>query len=158
ENNLNHNMSVLRKALGERATGQQYIETVPRLGYRFVAAVEGVDAVPADERSAGPGGTSIAAPPFAGMSPGHDAGYLCEGVAEETINALTHVNGLRVAARSASFQYRGPAVDVASAGQQLGVAALLEGSIRKTEHRLRITVQLIDVANGFHRWSLRFDR
>jgi tetratricopeptide (TPR) repeat protein len=79
-------------------------------------------------------------------------------VAEEIINALTHMNGLRVAARSASFQFRGPALDVGAAGQQLGVAALLEGSIRKTDHRLRITVQLVDVANGYQRWSQRFDR
>lgn len=158
ENNLNHNMSVLRKALGERATGQQYIETVPRLGYRFVAAVEGIGAPAADDPPPGPDVTSIAVLPFADMSPGHDEGYLCDGVAEEIINALTHVSGLRVAARSASFQFRGSGLNVAAAGQQLGVAALLEGSIRKTGHQLRITVQLIEVANGFHRWSLRFDR
>jgi TolB-like protein/Flp pilus assembly protein TadD len=158
ENNLNHNISMLRKALGEQATGQHYIETVPRLGYRFVAAVEGIDAQAADRRPPGQDVTSIAVLPFADMSPGRDEGYLCEGVAEEIINALTHVDGLRVAARSASFQFSGPAVNVAAAGQQLGVATLLEGSIRKTQHRLRITVQLVDATDGFHRWSLRFDR
>ena len=158
ENNLNHNISVLRKALEDRATGQRYIETVPRVGYRFVAPVEwpGVDA--AVTRESGPDLTSIAVLPFADMSPGRDQGYLCEGVAEEIINALTHVSSLRVAARSASFQFRGSAVDVAAAGRQLGVDALLQGSVRKMQHRLRITVQLVDVANGYHRWSLRFDR
>jgi adenylate cyclase len=158
ENNLNHNIAVLRKALGDRATGQQYIETVPRVGYRFVAALEPLDRQVLDDRPARQDVTSIAVLPFADMSPGRDEGYLCEGVAEEIINALTHVNGLRVAARSASFQFRGPAVNVGAAGQQLGVATLLEGSIRKTDHRLRITVQLVDVTNGYHRWSLRFDR
>jgi tetratricopeptide (TPR) repeat protein len=71
---------------------------------------------------------------------------------------LTHVDGLRVSARSASFQFRGSAVDVRAAGHQLGVAALLEGSVRKTSDRLRITVQLVEVATGFHQWSQRFDR
>jgi TolB-like protein/Flp pilus assembly protein TadD len=159
ENNLNHNVSVLRKALGDRATGQRYIETVPRVGYRFVAPVEGpIAQATADSRSPGHDVTSIAVLPFADMSPSRDQDYLCEGVAEEIINVLTHVKGLRVAARSASFQFRGPAVDVRAAGQQLGVAALLEGSVRKTDHRLRITVQLVDVASGYHRWSQRFDR
>ena len=92
------------------------------------------------------------------MSPARDQDYLCDGVAEEIINALTHVRGLRVAARSASFQFRGPGVDVRAAGRQLGVAALLEGSIRKADDRLRITVQLVEVADGYHRWSQRFDR
>ena len=159
ENNLNHNVSVLRKALGDRATGQQYIETVPRVGYRFVASVEGpIAQATTDSRSPGPGVTSIAVLPFADMSSSRDQDYLCEGVAEEIIDALTHVTGLRVAARSASFQFRGPAVDVGAAGRQLGVAALLEGSVRKTDQRLRITVQLVDVADGYRRWSQRFDR
>lgn len=159
ENNLNHNVSALRKALGDRATGQRYIETVPRVGYRFVAAVEGaIASATTDSRPAKSEVNSIAVLPFADISPGRDQDYLCQGVAEEIINALTHVSGLRVAARSASFQFRGPGVDVRAAGQQLGVAALLEGSIRKTERRLRITVQLIDVADGCHRWSLRFER
>jgi adenylate cyclase len=158
ENNLNHNVSALRKALGDQATGQQYIETVPRVGYRFVAPIECPGGQATDARAPGQDVTSIAVLPFADMSPGRDQEYLCEGVAEEIINALTHVSGLRVAARSASFQFRGSAVDVAAAGQQLGVAALLEGSVRKMQHLLRITVQLVDVANGYHRWSLRFDR
>jgi adenylate cyclase len=159
ENNLNHNVSVLRKALGERATGQQYIETVPRVGYRFAAPIERpVARAATGSRSPVHGVTSIAVLPFADMSASRDQDYLCEGVAEEIISALTHVNGLRVAARSASFRFRGPAVDVGAAGRVLGVAALLEGSIRKTDHRLRITVQLVDVADGYHRWSQRFDR
>jgi adenylate cyclase len=142
ENNLNHNVSVLRKALGDRATDRQYIETVPRVGYRFVAPVESPIAQAAtDSQSPVHSVTSIAVLPFADMSPSRDQDYLCEGVAEEIINALTHVNGLRIAARGASFQFRGPAVDVGAVGRRLGVAALLEGSIRKTDHRLRITVQ-----------------
>ena len=91
------------------------------------------------------------------MSPSHDQEYLCEGLAEELINALTHVDGLRVAARTASFQFRGKGEDIRTVGAQLNVEALLEGSVRKSDDRLRVTVQLIEVASGYHRWSHRFD-
>ncbi len=91
------------------------------------------------------------------MSPSHDQEYLCEGLAEELINALTHVDGLRVAARTASFQFRGKGEDIQTVGAQLNVEALLEGSVRKSDDRLRVTVQLIEVASGYHRWSHRFD-
>ena len=91
------------------------------------------------------------------MSPSHDQEYLCEGLADELINALTHVDGLRVAARTASFRFRGKGEDIQVVGQQLNVEALLEGSVRKSDDRLRVTVQLIEVASGYHRWSHRFD-
>jgi TolB-like protein/Tfp pilus assembly protein PilF len=159
ENNLDRNISMVRKALGEKATGPQYIETVPRVGYRFVAqlsdAATGVVAdtpVPTQEISA------IAVLPFADMSPGRDQDYLCEGLAEELINALTQINGLRVVSRTASFQFRGAGADIREVGRHLGVGTLLEGSVRKADDRLRVTVQLIEVATGFHRWSQRFDR
>lgn len=159
ENNLDRNISTVRKALGDKATGRQYIETVPRVGYRFVARISAApgeyvsdSSLPTHDISA------IAVLPFADMSPARDQDYLCEGLAEELINALTYVDGLRVAARTASFQFRGTGADVRSVGQKLGVGTLLEGSVRKAGNRLRVTVQLIEVATGFHRWSRRFDR
>ena len=85
------------------------------------------------------------------MSPGRDQDYLCEGLAEELINALTHIDGLRVAARTASFQFRSTGADIREIGRQLGVGTLLEGSVRKADDRLRVTVQLIEVATGYHR-------
>ncbi len=102
--------------------------------------------------------SSIAVLPFADMSPARDQDYLCEGIAEELINSLTHIEGLRVAARSSSFQFRASSVDIQAVGARLGVATVLEGSVRKAGDRLRVTVQLIDVANGYHRWSQRYDR
>jgi adenylate cyclase len=159
ENNLDRNISTVRKALGEKATGRQYIETVPRVGYRFIARISEAAAedvpdspLPTQDISA------IAVLPFADMSPGRDQDYLCEGLAEELINALSYIDGLRVAARTASFQFRGTGADVRVVGQHLGVGTLLEGSVRKAGDRLRVTVQLIEVATGFHRWSRRFDR
>ena len=101
--------------------------------------------------------SAIAVLPFADMSPERDQDYLCEGLAEELIDALTHIEGLRVAARTSSFQFRGDH-DLREVGRKLGVGSVLEGSVRKAGDRLRITVQLIDVATGFHKWSEKFDR
>jgi non-specific serine/threonine protein kinase len=101
---------------------------------------------------------SIAVLPFTDMSPTRDQDYLCDGIAEELILALSHIDGLRIAARSSSFQFRGTGIDIRAVGERLGVATILEGSVRKAGDRLRINVQLIDVADGYQRWSQRFDR
>ena len=159
ENNLDRNISAVRKALGEKSTGRQYIETVPRVGYRFIAQVseptaECVPDLPPQTQEI----SAIAVLPFADMSPARDQDYLCEGLAEELINSLAQIDGLRVASRTASFQFHCSGEDVRAIGQQLGVGTLLEGSVRKADDRLRVTVQLIEVATGYHRWSQRFDR
>ena len=101
--------------------------------------------------------SSVAVLPFLDMSPSKDQEYLCEGIAEELINTLAQLPGLRVAARSSSFQFRDQAADARSVGTRLGVNAVLEGGVRKSADRLRITVQLVDVAGGSPRWSHRFD-
>ena len=101
---------------------------------------------------------SVAVLPFADMSPTHDQEYFCDGVAEEIINALAQLDGLRVAARTSSFAFKDKLEDVREIGRRLGVHAVLEGSVRKAGDRLRITVQLIEVADGYHLWSDRFDR
>ena len=148
----------LRRVLGDDAKRPQFIETRHRRGYQFIAPVSREDApAPVAAPTTSQAISSVAVLPFADMSPGHDQEYLCEGLAEELINALTQVDGLRVAARTASFQFRGKGEDVQTVGKQLNVEALLEGSVRKSEDRLRVTVQLIEVASGYHRWSHRFD-
>lgn len=95
---------------------------------------------------------------FADMSEAKDQDYFCEGTAEEIINALCGVNGLRVASRSASFQLKNRALQPREVGQLLNVQSFLEGSVRKAGDRLRITAQLINAADGFHLWSQTFDR
>jgi TolB-like protein/tetratricopeptide (TPR) repeat protein len=150
----------LRRVLNDDAKHPQFIETRHRRGYQFIAAVSREDAEVPGAGAAAPAKpaiSSIAVLPFADMSPNHDQEYLCEGLAEELINALTHVDGLRVVARTASFQFRGKGEDIQTVGAQLNVEALLEGSVRKSDDRLRVTVQLIEVASGYHRWSHRFD-
>jgi TolB-like protein/Tfp pilus assembly protein PilF len=149
----------LRRALEDDARQPRFIETRHRRGYRFIAELSVATAAHVSDAPAPKHDLSaIAVLPFADMSPGRDQDYLCEGLAEELINALTQIDGLRVASRTASFQFRGAGADVQAVGRHLGVGTLLEGSVRKADDRLRVTVQLIEVATGYHRWSQRFDR
>ncbi len=101
---------------------------------------------------------SIAVLPFKDLSPQHDQDYFCEGLAEELINALTKVKGLRVAARTSSFSFKGKNADIRDIGRTLNVQTLLEGSVQKSGNTLRVTAQLINIADGYHIWSERFDR
>jgi len=109
-----------------------------------------------DEKSQWQG--SVAVLPFANMSADPEQEYFCDGMAEEIINALTQVEGLRVVARTSAFSFKGKNANVREIGRELEVEAVLEGSVRKAGNRLRITAQLINVADGFHLWSERFDR
>jgi serine/threonine-protein kinase len=109
-----------------------------------------------DEKSQWQGSVAVLA--FANMSTDPEQDYFCDGMAEEIINALTQVEGLRVVARTSAFSFKGKNVNVRDIGRELGVEAVLEGSVRKAGNRLRITAQLINVADGFHLWSERFDR
>jgi serine/threonine protein kinase/Flp pilus assembly protein TadD len=101
---------------------------------------------------------SIAVLPFADMSPSKDQDYFCEGIAEEIINALTKIDALQVASRSSAFAFKGKNQDIRQVGEQLNVATVMEGSVRKAGNRIRITAQLIKVTDGYHLWSERYDR
>ncbi|MGD2121389.1 MAG: tetratricopeptide repeat protein [Gemmatimonadota bacterium] len=101
---------------------------------------------------------SVAVLPFANLSGNRDDDYLGDGLSEEIINALAKVQGLQVAARTSSFVYRDRAEDVRAIGRELNVSAVLEGSVQRSGNRLRVTTQLVSVADGYHLWSERFDR
>lgn len=101
---------------------------------------------------------SIAILPFLNLSKDSEQDYFGDGLAEEIINALTRIEGLQVTARTSSFAFKGQAMDVREIGRQLNVANVLEGSVRMVGRRVRITTQLIDVADGCHLWSENFDR
>jgi serine/threonine-protein kinase len=116
------------------------------------AALEHLTARPADARP------SIAVLAFADMSPGKDQEYFSDGLAEEIINALTHIRGLRVIARTSAFAFKGQSTDVRQIAAALGVTHVLEGSVRKAGNRIRVTAQLITAADGSHVWSERYDR
>jgi len=101
---------------------------------------------------------SIAVLPFVNMSTDPENDYFCDGLSEELINALTRIDDLKVAARTSSFSFKGKAVTVGDIGEALKVSSVLEGSVRKSANRLRITVQLINVVDGYHLWSEQYDR
>jgi len=109
----------------------------------------------APEAMAGP---SIAVLPFADMSEKHDQEYFADGVAEEILNALAHVEGLRVPGRTSSFWFKGKNVDFAEIGRKLNVTHVLEGSVRRSGSRLRVSAQVVKVADGYHLWSQSFER
>jgi adenylate cyclase len=102
--------------------------------------------------------SSIAVLPFADLSPQKDQEYFSDGLTDELINRLSQVEGLLVLARTSSFQFKGKAQDIRKIGKELNVGGVLEGSVRKTGNRLRITAQLVDVADGFHLWSQTYER
>ena len=103
-------------------------------------------------------GKSIAVLPFVDMSPQKDQEYFCDGITDELINSLTHIEGLKVIARTSSFAFKGKNEDIREIGNKLTVETLLEGSVRKSGNQLRITAQLIKVKDGSHLWSQQYDR
>lgn len=102
--------------------------------------------------------SSIAVLPFADLSPEKDQEYFCDGMAEEIIDALSKIGGIRVVARTSSFAFKGKQQDIREIGKKLNVAAVLEGSVRKDGNRLRVTAQLNSVADGYHLWSETYER
>jgi serine/threonine-protein kinase len=101
---------------------------------------------------------SIAVLPFANLSAEPEQEFFCDGMAEELINNLTRVEGLRVAARTSSFLFKDSPEDVREVGRRLGVSSILEGSVRRSGDRLRVTAQLIDALDGYHLWSETYER
>jgi TolB-like protein/Tfp pilus assembly protein PilF len=151
ENNLQVQISLLRKTLQEDTSGESYLVTVPGRGYRLV----GVDTFA--QGPALPDKPSIAVLPFENMSvdPGQD--YFADGIVEDIITALCRIRWLFVIARNSSFSYKSRAVDVKQVGRELGVRYVLEGGVRKYARRVRITAQLVDAASGMHLWADHFD-
>lgn len=146
---------VARAMAKERGARYRYAsEMLADLGsLRRAAVAVGTGPAAAEER-----GPSIAVLPFANMSPDPENEYFGDGLAEEIINALTRIEGLRVAARTSAFRFRGGEEDIREIGARLNVTSVLEGSVRKAGKRIRVTAQLISVADGYHLWSDRYDR
>ena len=206
DNNLNQNISIVRRALGEAPGEHRFIVTVPGRGFRFVSRVQHAEAAdpkafpptvapqqvapavaasqprsttrrvwlwgivaavvvaaavvlwarlppPAPEPTA-----SVAVVPFANLTGDASKEYFSDGVAEELINELTRVPGLKVPARTSSFAYKGRNVDVRTIAHDLGVTMILEGSVRSAGERIRVTAQLVNAQSGFHVWSQSYDR
>jgi TolB-like protein/Tfp pilus assembly protein PilF len=158
ENNLQVQVSALRKILGPDA-----IATVAGKGYRFTPRLEpGIELPVAPSRDgAAPRPTelsSIAVLPFVNTSDDAANEYFADGLAEELLNVLSKIRGLRVASRTSAFSFKGAKVDIPTMAQKLNVATILEGSVRKSGNRVRISAQLIHVATDSHLWSATYDR
>ena len=160
DESLTQCVSELRRALG--AAGDSIIKTIPRRGYRIEVPV-------VEERSVEPQSTRPMAPlplpdkpslvvlPFANMSGEPDQEYFADGMAEDITTALSRIRSIFVIARNSAFAYKGTSPDIRKVGRELGVRYVLEGSVRKSGNRVRITVQLIESASGTHIWADRFD-
>lgn len=166
---LTTRVNAARGVIGDSGEEQRLIRTLPRKGFRFVGMVRETNqsshpaANPAGRIEA-PGPTlplpdapSIAVLPFTNLSPEADQEYFADGMVEEIITALCRFKTLFVIARNSSFTYKGRAVDVKQVGRELGVRYVLEGSVRKSANRVRITGQLVDTTGGGHIWADRFD-
>jgi adenylate cyclase len=147
---LRYSISELRKAFNDDAKNPKIIQTIARRGYRLIADVS--------NKSTPSSRGSIAVLAFSDMSSAKDQDYFCDGIAEEIINNLTRIRGLRVSSRTSSFAFKGKSEDVRAIGKNLGVATILEGSIRKEGTQIRISAQLIKTEDGCHLWSERYDR
>lgn len=152
DGNLTVQIAALRKALGTRADGQDWIVTVPRVGYRLLREVAA--AATSAETSRGP---ALAVLPFQNMSGDVEQDYFADGVVEDIITGLSRFSSIGVVSRNSSFVYKGRAVDVRTVARELGVDYVLEGSVRKGGNRLRVTAQLIEARDGVHLWARSFD-
>src|SRR5579863_4873732 len=140
---LNSAVSRLRDALGDSANSPSFIETIPKRGYRFV--------VPIPKRPA------VAVMPFVNQTGDAKDEYFSDGLTDELIRGLSRVQGLRVTAGSVVFRFKGQRCDARQIGKELGVEAVLEGSVWRTGDRIRISVNLVGVKDGFNLWAQRFD-
>jgi TolB-like protein/Flp pilus assembly protein TadD len=162
ESALFNRVNGARCAIGDSGEEQRLIKTLPRQGVRFVGTVREEEAPTglASEQNPPlrlPSKPSIAVLPFTNMSGDPEQQYFADGMAEEIITALSRCSWLFVIARNSSFTYKGRDVDVRQIGRELGVAYVLEGSVRRSGNRLRIIVQLVDATSGAHVWADRFD-
>src|SRR6266567_5444460 len=161
ESNLSVQIAALRKQLGPTADGGDWITTIPRVGYRFV----GLPAKEPMERIGEPkvSGTEreyrpwIAVLPFANLSGEKEQEYLADGITEDIITALTRFRWLFVIARNSSFAYKHKTLDAKQIAQELGVEYLIEGSVRRSGQKIRISAQLVEATSGKHIWAERYD-
>ena len=170
ESTLTSHINAARKAIGDSGQSQRLLRTIARKGFRFVgdvseiasrsAAVSSEPDAPGKTIAAAPAlpdRPSIAALPFLNLSGDIEQEYFTDGVVEDIITALSRIRWLFVIARNSSFTYKGRAVDVKQVGRELGVRYVLEGSVRRAAHKVRITGQLIDATTGGHLWAERFE-
>ena len=172
ESTLTSRINAARKAIGDSGEGQRLIRTIARKGFRFVGEVQaqtprdaahgtptaGDSFEPSRPALPLPDRPAIAVLPFTNMTDDPAQDYFSDGISEDIITALSKLRWFFVIARNSSFIYKGKAVHLKQIGDELGVGYVVEGSVRKVGERVRITVQLNNVATGSHIWAERYDR
>ena len=165
ESALATRINAVRKAVGDSGDSQRLIRTLPRKGFRFVgevtcqpSALASASVVAAAPALTLPDKPSIAVLSFTNMTGDADSDYFGDGLAEDVITSLSRNPFLFVIARNSSFTYKGRAIAVKQIGRELGVGYVLEGSVRRSGSRVRVTAQLIDATAGGHVWAERYDR
>lgn len=153
ESNLTVQVAALRKALGPAPDGQEWIATVPRVGYRFLRSETETNIIPpaADLRP------MLAVLPFSNLSGDPRQDYFADGIVDDIIAALSRFRSFAVVASDCSFAYKGSGIDVRRIAAELGVRYVLEGSIRQSGNRLRIVAELVEGQGGTHMWAQTFD-
>jgi TolB-like protein len=156
EHSLNAAIKRLRAGLGDSADAPRFVETLARQGYRFIANVQ--NGRPEEPKTRPWPAGSIAVLPFVNLGGDPASDYFGSGLAEDVINELTKIPGLKVIARTSAFAFKGQNRDIRAIAEVLGVANIVEGSCRIAGDRVRVTVQLITAADGSHLWSGRYDK
>ncbi len=141
-----------------RAMAKTAADRYRTVGEFAAALASGEGAAPAPSSPPSAPARSVAVLPFVDLSPQRDQEYFCDGLSEALQEALSHVEGLRVVSRTSAFAFKDKRLDVRDIGRQLNVATLLEGSVQKAGERLRASVTLTNVADGYQLWSERYDR
>ena len=162
ESNLSVQIAALRKLLGPQSDGREWIATVPRVGYKFVADLQVVDRNDAARRRdradpiAETNRPSIAVLPLTNVSGDKEQEYLADGLTEDIITALTRFRWFRVIGRNSSFVYKGRSVDSKQVAGELSVQYIMEGSVRRSGDHVRISIQLVDAASARQIWAERY--
>jgi TolB-like protein len=174
ESTITSHINAVRKAIGDTGEEQRLVRTVARKGYRFVGQIKACgigetqqpdidertptapEAIPSSSLVL-PDKPSITVLPFQNLSGDPEQEYFADGIVEDIIAALSRIRWLFVIARNSSFTYKGRTVDAKGVSQELGVRYVLEGSVRKSGNKVRITGQLIDATSGTHIWAERFE-
>jgi TolB-like protein len=166
DSTLNARISSARRAVGDSGKDQAIIRTFPRRGFRFIAPVSSEESVASEEGSARPlfaymGRSAkpvVAVLPFDNLSSGEDDQYFSDGITEDIITALTKNRWLFVIARNTTFAFRDHSTNIRRVADELGADYVVEGSVRKSGNRVRITAQLVDATTGGHIWAQNYDR
>lgn len=158
EGNLTVQIAALRKVLGERLDGSEWIITVPRVGYRMIVQQD----LPSPSENSKALALLLDQPklavlPFQNLGSDPEQDYFADGIAEDIITALSRFKSFAVIARNSSFTYKGRGIDARQVAKELGVRYVLEGSVRRLGDKLRMSAQLITGANGSHLWAQNFD-